>query len=63
VTLSECPTGAGACITIDVGVQGNGARTTPSLALTSSANPSVVGRSVTFKAKVTAPGIARRPAR
>ena len=58
VTLSECPIAAGACITLDVGVQGNGVRTTSSLALTSSANPSVAGRSVTFKAKVTAPGAA-----
>ena len=56
LTLSECPVAGGACFSINVAVQGNGARIASSVALTSSANPSLGGRSVTFKAKVTAPG-------
>ncbi len=58
MTVTECPLGASTCISVDFGVQGTGVRVASALALTSSANPSLGGRNVTFKAKITAPGSA-----
>ena len=58
LTISECPIVPGSCLPINVAVQGVGVKFPSTVTLTSSANPSLLNRAVTFTAKVddSAPG-------
>jgi hypothetical protein len=52
VTVSECPIAAGSCLPITIPVQGVGVKLATTIALSSSANPSLLNHAVTFTAKV-----------
>ena len=62
IDVFECPTAAaGACISIPIQLSGSGTQATTTTALTSSANPSLVGQSITLTAKVTSASAATSP--